>query len=70
MTPKVAYEYRVQTFGSALSSVKDEDLEETLNQWSDDGWEVVSAHPVGDNKVRVICRKVLSSSATRKRGWP
>jgi hypothetical protein len=70
MSTKAIYEYRVETFGSALSSIKDEDLESTLNHWAGEGWEVINAHPVGDNKVRVICRRTVSKSATRKRGWP
>ena len=70
MTRNQETEYRVETFGSALSRIKDEDLEEILNRWAEDGWEIINAHPVGDNKVRVIARQVYGAPKARKRRWP
>jgi hypothetical protein len=38
------WEYRVQTVGGFFSGVKADALEELLNEWGEDGWEVVSTH--------------------------
>ena len=71
MSTDMKWEYRVEAFGSALSSVKDERLEEVLNEWGEEGWHLVSAYPVGDNKVRLIAERAVElGSSRRKRGWP
>jgi hypothetical protein len=64
------WEYRVETFGSSFSAIKDDVLEETLNEWADEGWEIVSAHNIGENKVRIIMGRLQISRADQKRGWP
>ena len=38
------WEYRVQMVGGFFSGVKAEELSELLNEWGEDGWEVVSTH--------------------------
>ena len=70
MTRKPVTVYQVETFGSALSGIKDEELEEILNRWAEDGWDIINLHAVGDNKVRVIARRVPASPRARRRGWP
>ena len=37
------WEYRVETFGSTFSTPKDDELEAALDEWGEDGWEVISA---------------------------
>ena len=38
------WEYRVQIVGGFFTGIKAEELEEMLNEWGEDGWEVVSTH--------------------------
>jgi len=64
------WEYRVETFGSSFTAIKDGVLEETLNEWAEEGWEVVSAHAVGDNRVRIIAGRHRKLRTNRERGWP
>jgi hypothetical protein len=71
MTDTVQWEFRIQTVGSALKQVKDEELEALLNEWGEDGWEVVIAHNLeSSNKVRVIAKRPLSRTTARSRSWP
>ncbi len=52
-TPK--WEYRVQTVGAFRSGVKANELEQLLNEWGEEGWEVVSTHIIENaNKINVI----------------
>ena len=65
------WEYRVQTFGGVLRETKDQKLQDTLNEWGVEGWEVVSAiAPDNSNAVRVIAKRVLTSRALRERTRP
>ncbi|MBK9209053.1 MAG: DUF4177 domain-containing protein [Anaerolineales bacterium] len=49
------WEYRVQTVGSLWSGVKADELEQLLNEWGEEGWEVVSTHILENaNKINVI----------------
>lgn len=71
MQPKTLWEYRVLTFGSALSGVKDEELEALLDSWGEDGWEVFEISSItNSSKVRIAARRPLSSSTRRQRSWP
>jgi hypothetical protein len=71
MAEAIQWEYRVQTTGSSFSAMKDEALEALLDAWGEEGWEVISVHPLGSsNKVRVIARRRLSLEARRQRTWP
>jgi len=70
MNELVKWEYRVQTMGSTFSSPKDADLEAGLNEWGEEGWEVISITPFeGSNKIRVTARRPLSAAARRRRAW-
>jgi hypothetical protein len=65
------WEYRVQTFGSFLSGVKAESLEITLNEWGEEGWEVIATHPIeGMSKINVIAKRLLTDRVKRKRSMP
>ena len=65
------WEYRVETFGSTFSTPKDDELEAALDEWGEDGWEVISAHNLeSSNKVRILAKRPLTPSSRRRRSWP
>lgn len=65
------WEYRVQTVGAFFSGVKAEALEELLNEWGEDGWEVVSTHIIENaNKINVIAKRPLTDRVRRERSRP
>jgi len=65
------WEYRVQTVGGFFSGVKAEELEELLNEWGEDGWEVVSTHNIETaNKINVIAKRLLTDRVRRERSRP
>lgn len=65
------WEYRVQTVGSFWSGVKAEELEALLNEWGQDGWEVVSTHILENaNKINVIAKRPLTERVKRARTMP
>ena len=65
------WEYRVQTVGSFFGGVKSEELEALLNEWGEDGWEVVSTHiKENENKINIIAKRPLSERIKRARSMP
>jgi len=65
------WEYRVQTVGGFFSGVKADVLEEMLNEWGEDGWEVVSTHIIENyNKINVIAKRPLNDQVRRERSRP
>jgi hypothetical protein len=65
------WEYRVQTIGSFWSGVKAEELETLLNEWGEQGWEVVSTHIIENaNKINVIAKRPLTDRVKRTRSMP
>jgi hypothetical protein len=65
------WEYRIQTFGTFFSGLKDEELEATLNEWGSEGWEVVSARGIENtSKVTILAKRPLTDSARRRRSLP
>lgn len=65
------WEYRVQTVGGFFKGVPAEELEELLNEWGVDGWEVVSTHILENaNKINVIAKRPLSRTTRRERSMP
>jgi hypothetical protein len=65
------WEYRVQTVGSFWSGVKADELEQLLNEWGEEGWEVVSTHILENtSKINVIAKRPLSSMTRRFRSMP
>jgi len=71
MSELLMWEYRTETLGAALSGPKDQELEDLLNQWGCEGWEVISAFALsGSNKIKVIAKRPLSERSRRQREWP
>lgn len=65
------WEYRVQTVGSLWSGVKADQLEQLLNEWGEEGWEVISTHIIENaNKINVIAKRPLSPATKRYRSMP
>jgi hypothetical protein len=65
------WEYRVQTVGGFFSGVKADELEELLNEWGEEGWEVVSTHIIENaNKINVIAKRPLTDRVRRERSRP
>ena len=65
------WEYRVQTVDSFWTGVKADELEQLLNEWGEEGWEVVSTHILENaNKINVIAKRPLSSATKRFRSMP
>ena len=65
------WEYRLETFGSFWTRAKDDELQAILDEWGEAGWEVINAYPAGNGeKLTLIAKRPLTSSARRQRGWP
>ena len=65
------WEYRVQTVGGFFSGIKADELEEMLNEWGEDGWEVVSTHIIENaNKINVVAKRPLTDRVRRERSRP
>ena len=68
---KQQWEYRVQTIGSFWSGVKADELEQLLNEWGEEGWDVVSTHIIENvNKINVIAKRPLTRETRRSRSMP
>lgn len=71
MTQLTQWEYRVETFGAFLHGVKDEELETILNEWGEEGWEVISARGIENtSKVSILAKRPLTRSVRRRRTLP
>lgn len=71
MTELIQWEYRVRTFGSFWKAVRAEELEQLLNEWGEDGWEVVSTYTIeNSNKINVIAKRPLTADVRRRRSMP
>ena len=65
------WEYRVQTVGGFFRGVPASELEQLLNEWGEEGWEVVSTHILENaNKINVIAKRPLTASHRRQRSIP
>lgn len=65
------WEYRVQTVGGFFKGVPADELEELLNEWGAEGWEVVSTHILENaNKINVIAKRPLTHTTRRERSMP
>lgn len=65
------WEYRVESLGSAFSHPKDEEIEEKLNEWGEDGWEIIDVSPpFGSTKIRIVAKRPLSERERRRRSMP
>jgi hypothetical protein len=64
------WEYRVQTIGSIFGT-KDENIESTLNEWGEEGWEVTHVYtPEGSGNVTIVAKRPLTRSTRRERSMP
>ncbi len=71
MAEKVQWEYQAETFGSLLTHMKDEELEAVLDQWGEDGWEVIGAYAIpGTYRFRVIAKRPVDQRKRRERTMP
>lgn len=65
------WEYRVDLLGSTMSTMKNEALEATLNEWGEQGWELVALFLLEhSSKMRLVAKRPLSQSNRRRRSWP
>jgi hypothetical protein len=61
------WEYRVQTIGSMLGT-KDENIEETLDTWGEEGWEAINVFtPYGSGKITIVAKRLLTERTRRMR---
>ena len=64
------WEYRVQTIGNFFGT-KDEVIEETLNVWGIEGWEVITVYtPYGSGNVTLVAKRPLTRETSRRRSMP
>ncbi|MBN2386358.1 MAG: DUF4177 domain-containing protein [Anaerolineales bacterium] len=71
MSETIQWEYRIESFGTFFSSPKDEDMAEILNEWGEEGWEVVHVHSYPNtSKALVIAKRPLDLSTRRRRSMP
>lgn len=65
------WEYRLETFGTFWSRAKDEELQATLDQWGEEGWEVIGVYLASNGeKVTFVAKRPLTSITRRQRSWP
>lgn len=70
MAEATQWEYRVVVCGGVLRT-KDEELKALLNEWGEEGWEVISVNSLeGSNKVRVVAKRPLTAARRRARTMP
>ena len=64
------WEYQVLTIGGIFGT-KDEAIEETLNAWGEEGWEVTHVYtPENSGKVTIVAKRPLTRAAIRQRSMP
>jgi hypothetical protein len=64
------WEYRVHTIGR-LFGTRDEEIEETLNEWGEEGWEAINVYtPEGSGKVTIVAKRPLTDRVRRERSRP
>lgn len=64
------WEYRVQTIGSMFGT-KDEIVQSTLDEWGEEGWEVINVFtPEGSGKITIVAKRPLTERARRARSMP
>lgn len=67
MSDQTKWEYRVQTIGRFWGT-GDEQIEATLNEWGEEGWEAINVYtPEGSGKVTIVAKRVLTAAARRQR---
>ena len=70
MTEYEQWEYRVETIGTAFGT-KDELIQDTLDEWGEEGWEAINVYtPSNSAKVTIVAKRPLSRTARRQRNLP
>jgi len=71
MVDTVQWEYRVEIYGSTWRGLKSEEIEAYLNEWGEEGWEVISVDGhSGSNKMTIVAKRPLTASTRRQRTLP
>jgi len=73
MAETMRWEYRAATVGTYWSEPKDEILETLLNEWGQEGWEVINVIAQHNtSKMRVVAKRPLTPDEARRqrRSWP
>lgn len=64
------WEYRVQTIGS-LFGTKDELIQDTLDEWGEEGWEAINVFtPENSGKITIVAKRPLTERTRRMRNMP
>ena len=64
------WEYRVQTIGS-LFGTKDELIQDTLDEWGEEGWEAINVFtPENSGKITIVAKRPLTERTKRMRNMP
>ncbi len=64
------WEYRVLTIGNVFGT-KDENIEDTLNEWGLEGWETIHVYtPSQSNKVTIVAKRLVTAASRRVRSMP
>ncbi len=71
MAEYAQWEYRVATFGSCWRGVDGADLEAVLNEWGEEGWEVIGLRTVEKLEPRAnLALRPLARVERRRREMP
>ena len=71
MTELQKWEYRFQTLGSILKGIRDEELQELLDEWGNEGWEIITVtQDQGSGKLRLYAKRLLTDRSRRQRSMP
>jgi hypothetical protein len=63
------WEYRFTRMGGAFRTAKVEDVEALLNEWGEQGWEVVGLTS-DSNELMLLAKRPLSLRTRRERSMP
>lgn len=70
MTDNILWEYQVLTIGSVFGT-RDEHIQQTLNTWGEQGWEVIHVYtPSQSGKVTIVAKRPLTDRVRRQRSMP
>jgi len=65
------WEYRSETLGTFWNNPRDGVLETVLNEWGQEGWEVINViTQSGTSKYRIVAKRPLTGDVRRRRNWP
>lgn len=69
MPEEKQWEYRFIRMGGTFHGAKTEDVETLLNEWGEQGWEVVGITSES-NEITLLAKRPLSLRARRERSMP